>query len=158
MQLLTDTEHSNPISFHYAPDILLAADGMVLCLEKQDTFFDCPATFIRWVKRPYNDAERWHHDTYSSGKPPDHHNRLWAVHRVDWTGIQGTPVVGTELVYQQAISSTSLSDASIALIAFSKSGPVDYVHTSYWVEDRNDSPNWLNYLARKFGVEAAIAI
>jgi hypothetical protein len=151
MNLLTDTEHSNPVRFADEDQMLFTEDGRVLCTNgRLSDVFGCPCERVDWVKRSYNEQELAHQARYNDGKPSQWEHCLWAVYTVDWSNVQGEPVEGTDLVRRKVVSSSDLS-ASISLIAISQTqGVVDYIHTSYWIEDKDDLPNWLKYLARQF--------
>ena len=148
--------HSNAVNamgtqFHFAKDGIHA-----LCDTPGLTqIFGCPAVQIGTQKRPYSEAERAHQAQYNGGKPHPWEDIIWVSYKVDWSSVSGKNIPGTDLVELRCVSSNSLSDATISLLAVSRQkGVVSILKTSYWRSDKDDAPQWRKRLFQEF---AAIA-
>jgi hypothetical protein len=150
--------HSNAVN---AMGTLLhfSEDGVhVLCdTPGLSKIFGCPAVVVGCQKRPYSEAEIAHQTRYNGGKPYGWEDILWVCYKVDWSGVSGKGIPGTDLVEVRCVSSNSLSDATISLIAVSRQkGVVSILKTSYWRSDRNDAPEWRKRLFQEFGAALTV--
>ena len=76
--------------------------------------------------------------------------KAWFKHEIEWDKVSGSPIPGTDLVRITAFSSNDLK-CSIGHAAIDKqSGPVSVLHTSRWVSDKDDVPNWYRHLRAKY--------
>lgn len=85
----------------------------------------------------------------------DRTDTIWYSYQVDWSSPpEGAKTISdTDLVEVTYVSSNSLSDASIYVVAIQpKVGAVSICVTSYWVEDKHDVPRWERRLREKYSL------